>query len=619
MDSKLDAINTDENNSLKQASTPSEKDEKNLVSSEGPFPVTNEKSGYNYEDEIDELPEGAMIPTDEERETLRKVPAPMPIGAFLVVIVEFAERFAFYGCSQGPFQNFIQQPLPPGSTTGAVVDGNEDASAGALNKGQQTATALTTFFSFFCYVTPILGAWVADARWGRFKTICIFTVVYFVGLVILVGASTPSAIENGAAFPVFIVSLIIIGFGTGGIKSNIAPLIADQITLKRQAVVTVPKTGERVIMDPSVTIQRLYSIFYWCINLGALSSLATTNSALHVGFWLAFSLPTIVFLLVPLTLWLGRDKYHKIAPRGSIIVEAFRVSRIAAGAALSWNPMQIRRNLTSSVDSIWDRARPANVMARTPEGARPSWLTWDSTFVDEVHRTITACKVFLFFPPYWCVYSQLSGNLVSQAANLQTRGVPNDLLSVLNPIALIIFIPIVDRGLYPLLRKLNIPFKPIKRIFVGFMIASSSMIYACVLQHYMYKQSECLANGLAGSAEYPDGCAKVNISVWAQVPAYVLIGVSEIFASITGLEYAYTKAPARMKSLVQALFLLTTAAGNAINFALVSVARDPYLVGNYAGVAIAAFVAGVLFIAAFWRLDHSEEKDNEIGRVAREE
>ena len=42
----------------------------------------------------------------------------------------------------------------------------------------------------------------------------------------------------------------------------------------------------------------------------------------------------------------------------------------------------------------------------------------------------------------------------------------------------------------------------------------------------------------------------VSLNVWAQTPSYVLIAVSEILASITGLEYAFTKAPTSMRSLV---------------------------------------------------------------------
>ena len=55
----------------------------------------------------------------------------------------------------------------------------------------------------------------------------------------------------------------------------------------------------------------------------------------------------------------------------------------------------------------------------------------------------------------------------------------------------------------------------------------------------------------------------------------MLIGISEIFASVTGLEYAYTKAPPGMKSFVQAMYLLTNAFGSALGEALTPVAYDP--------------------------------------------
>jgi POT family proton-dependent oligopeptide transporter len=55
-----------------------------------------------------------------------------------------------------------------------------------------------------------------------------------------------------------------------------------------------------------------------------------------------------------------------------------------------------------------------------------------------------------------------------------------------------------------------------------------------------------------------------DIHVAWQTPAYVLVGISEIFASVTALEYAYTKAPTRLKSFVQAVYLLTSAFGSAI-------------------------------------------------------
>ena len=51
----------------------------------------------------------------------------------------------------------------------------------------------------------------------------------------------------------------------GGIKSNIAPLIADQYQRRKMAI-KVQKSGERTIIDPAITYQRIYMIFYWYVS-----------------------------------------------------------------------------------------------------------------------------------------------------------------------------------------------------------------------------------------------------------------------------------------------------------------------------------------------------------------
>lgn len=37
-----------------------------------------------------------------------------------------------------------------------------------------------TFFDGTCYLTPLLGAWLADSMWGRYKTILFFSYIYLV-------------------------------------------------------------------------------------------------------------------------------------------------------------------------------------------------------------------------------------------------------------------------------------------------------------------------------------------------------------------------------------------------------------------------------------------------------
>ena len=173
-------------------------------------------------------------------------------------------------------------------------------------------------------MTPILGAVVADQYLGKYKTLIIFACVYIVGLLILVLTSLPTSLENGAGMGGFVAAILIIGIGTGGIKSNVAPLIADQYQRKKMAIKTIVKTGERVIIDPAVTIQRIYLIFYCCINIGALSLLATPYMERDIGFWSAFLLCLCMFIVGFIALVLGRKMYIVRPPQGSVITDAFK-------------------------------------------------------------------------------------------------------------------------------------------------------------------------------------------------------------------------------------------------------------------------------------------------------
>lgn len=201
----------------------------------------------------------------------------------------------------------------------------------------------------------------------------------------------------------------------------------------------------------------------------------------------------------------------------------------------------------------------------------------------------------------------MTNNLVSQAGHLNLGGVPSDLLSAFNPIAVVILVPIFDRAIYPMLRKWNIPFRPINRITFGFFVSASAMAYAAILQSKIYAQSPCLANA-------ESSCPHVSISLWVQLPVYILVAMSEIFASVTGLELGYQKAPARLKSVVTSMYLLTTAFASALSFALTPFSEDPYLTGLYTAVAIAAILGGIGFYFSFRRWNVYEDYENEIGR-----
>ena len=83
-------------------------------------------------------------PSPEQRATLRRIPGSINLLIFAIAFIEFAERFSYYGATV-VFTNFIQQPLPEGSTTGSINGLAVDQTPGALGKGQQAAFGITTF------------------------------------------------------------------------------------------------------------------------------------------------------------------------------------------------------------------------------------------------------------------------------------------------------------------------------------------------------------------------------------------------------------------------------------------------------------------------------------------
>lgn len=91
---------------------------------------------------------------------------------------------------------------------------------------------------------------------------------------------------------------------------------------------------------------------------------------------------------------------------------------------------------------------------------------------------------------------------------------------------------------------------------------------------------------------------------------YVLVAISEIFASVTTLEYAYTKAPKNMRSLVMGVQCFTTAFSAALAQAFTPLTNDPHLVWNYGSVTIISFAVGILFYIAYYKTDQEEGKLN---------
>ena len=141
------------------------------------------------------------------------------------------------------------------------------------------------------------------------------------------------------------------------------------------------ESGERVIIDPAITYQRIYMMFYGCINVGCLSLLATPFMEQYCGFWTAFLMCWCMFCVAVAILIFCRNRYVVRPPQGSIITDSFK----ALGLMIAGRSM--------------DAPKPS---WRTQKGkSKP--VPWNDHFIDELKRALRACKVFAFYPIFWVV------------------------------------------------------------------------------------------------------------------------------------------------------------------------------------------------------------------------
>ena len=107
----------------------------------------------------------------------------------------------------------------------------------------------------WCYLTPIFGAVIADQYLGRLSTIMYSCMVYMVGLTLL----ALSSLFVTSVYPIAVgglaLAMVFVGVGTGGIKANVGSLLAEQYTGTKETITTTDD-GEKIIVDPKVTIQR---------------------------------------------------------------------------------------------------------------------------------------------------------------------------------------------------------------------------------------------------------------------------------------------------------------------------------------------------------------------------
>jgi dipeptide/tripeptide permease len=497
-----------------------------------------------------------------------------------ILVTETAERFAYFGFRAILVLYFTIE----------------------LEFSDSQAIALFAYVTCLAYLSPLAGALLADGYLGRYTTILYFGMLYVVGLAILSSSAWYQGdinIKRGLTF----LGLFLVCVGTGGIKPCVSAFGADQVSgsmqsngNEREAQSALPGYRDNdesssthythqkeAPIDPRETsttddtqteqVRAFFNYFYFCINVGAVASIAVVPIVRrHLGFGASFSV-SCVFMVSAVSLFLSkRREYVRNEPGadGSSLLTTFRLCwwlfrqqiwsyRWVAINFPVWRPAASpftgSGQHTPVPTSEDNGAASSKGLDNEDEGDIDSNSEIMNQQLDDAAQALHVLPILAMFPIFWALYDQQSSVWTLQATRMALSGLQPEQLNIVNPVEIMAFIPLFDRWIYPAMEARGWNIAPLRRMSWGMVLAAAAFFVSGLVESAIQSREE---NDLD------------KLSVFWQLPQITLLAVGEIFLSITGLEFAYASSPPRLKAFIMALFLLSTAVGNLFSGTLYS-------------------------------------------------
>jgi POT family proton-dependent oligopeptide transporter len=400
---------------------------------------------------------------------------------------EACERFSFYG----------MRSILVVYMTGYLLHPDQEAKEGYH------------LFMMMNYLVALLGGWIADRHWGRYRTILWISLFYVLGHLTLAFWDTRTG---------FVAGLTLITLGSGGIKPCVSAFVGDQFT-----------PGQTTLM------QKVYGWFYWVINLGsATATLLIPWLLRRHGPTVAFAVPGLFMAIATWIFWAGTRHYVRAPPSGP---------NPHGFLAVLWHAA--RRLGTHRAGQSWLDTALERHPAEAVEGAR---------------AVLRIMGVFGAVTVFWALFDQTGSSWVLQGKQLVGTIGPFTLggavigpfeldaaqLQALNPFMVMALVPLLAWVIFPALARRGVSLAPLGKMTAGMFLTVLSFVAAAVVQ-------------LRVDGGHPPGL------LW-QVPQYLLLTTGEVLVSVTGLEFSYTQAPRSMRSTIMSIWYLTVFLGNLLTF-----------------------------------------------------
>ncbi|KAI3673063.1 hypothetical protein L6452_39173 [Arctium lappa] len=471
-------------------------------------------------------------------------------SAYFIIGVEVAERFAYYGISSNLI-TYLTGPL-----------------------GQSTATAAENVnaWSGTASLLPLLGAFVADAFLGRYRTIIIASLLYVLALGLLtLSALLPySDCESDTScspprFQVilFFVSLYLVAFAQGGHKPCVQAFGADQFDAE----------------NPEECKAKSSFFNWWYLGLcgGPLVALCVLNYIQDNLSWgLGFGIPCIMMSVALLIFLAGTLTYRfgeKVEEKGAFLRIGQVFVRAYHNRRTTYSSITLEEEACGTLPHHGSHQfRFLNKALVSPDGSKEEGKICSTGEVEEAKAVLRLFPIWASCLVFAVVFAQYSTLFTKQGVTMDRSvgssfNIPAATLQTFISITIVILIPIYDRILVPIARSFTR--KPsgitmLQRIGTGIFISILSMVVSALVETKRLQTAE--EYGLVD-----DPNATIPMKIWWLIPQYLLTGAADVFAMVGLQEFFYDQVPSELRSIGLALYLSIFGVGSFISSFLISV------------------------------------------------
>ncbi|KAL9311480.1 putative proton-dependent oligopeptide transporter family, major facilitator superfamily [Arabidopsis thaliana] len=466
-------------------------------------------------------------------------------AALFIIGVEVAERFAYYGIGSNLI-SFLTGPL--GEST-AVAAANVNAWSGI-------ATLL-----------PVLGAFVADAFLGRYRTIIISSLIYVLGLAFLTLSAflipnTTEVTSSTSSFlnVLFFFSLYLVAIGQSGHKPCVQAFGADQFDEK----------------DSQEKSDRSSFFNWWYLSLSAgicLAILVVVYIQEEFSWAFGFGIPC-VFMVISLVLFVSGRRIYRYSKRrheeeinpftriGRVFFVALKNQRLSSSDLCK---VELEANTSPEKQSFLNKA------LLVPNDSSQGENASKSSDVEDATALIRLIPVWFTTLAYAVPYAQYMTFFTKQGVTMDRTilpgvKIPPASLQVFIGISIVLFVPIYDRVFVPIARLITkepCGITTLKRIGTGIVLSTITMVIAALVE---FKRLETAKEH--GLIDQPE--ATLPMSIWWLIPQYLLLGLADVYTLVGMQEFFYSQVPTELRSIGLALYLSALGVGSLLSSLLIS-------------------------------------------------